>query len=228
MIYSPEHGFLFVKTRKTAGTSIEIELSTVAGDASIITPFGSARDEQLRAARGGRPPQNFRATKRIAAWRPRDLTRMLRGDGLPTEKVFWNHMPAQVIQQRLPEAWRTALTFCVVRNPWDVAASRFEMERRRRPEVDSVASLFRDHGVPSNWDLYTIGDKVAVDRVLRYENLEDELASLGAELDLDFRPLPHAKRVGSRDHYRTTLSDDEAQVIADSCAREIEEFGYEY
>ncbi|MER7477408.1 hypothetical protein ABTX60_07095 [Streptomyces sp. NPDC126510] len=46
-------GLIFVRTRKTAGTSVEIALSRHAGQRDIITSK-SPRDEALRATEGGR------------------------------------------------------------------------------------------------------------------------------------------------------------------------------
>ena len=40
MIVSHRHRFIFLKTRKTAGTSLEIHLSQCCGDEDIVTPFG--------------------------------------------------------------------------------------------------------------------------------------------------------------------------------------------
>ena len=56
MIVSHEHRFIFLKTRKTAGTSVEIALSGICGPDDIITPITPA-DEVLRADLRG--PQNF-------------------------------------------------------------------------------------------------------------------------------------------------------------------------
>jgi hypothetical protein len=39
MIVSHKHRFIFVKTRKTAGTSIEVFLSSICGDDDIVTPI---------------------------------------------------------------------------------------------------------------------------------------------------------------------------------------------
>ena len=40
MIVSHRHRFIFLKTRKTAGTSIEIHLSQLCDEGDIVTPFG--------------------------------------------------------------------------------------------------------------------------------------------------------------------------------------------
>ena len=57
MIASHRHRFVFVKTRKPAGTSLEIALSRHCGPEDVITPI-SAADERLRRELGGTGPQN--------------------------------------------------------------------------------------------------------------------------------------------------------------------------
>ena len=58
MIVSHKYKFIFLKTRKTVGTSIEIALSRFCGEQDIITPI-TPEDEKLRQELGIRRPQNF-------------------------------------------------------------------------------------------------------------------------------------------------------------------------
>lgn len=46
MIVSDRYGFVFLKTRKTAGTSIEIALRQFAGPDDVFTPLGRG-DERI-------------------------------------------------------------------------------------------------------------------------------------------------------------------------------------
>ena len=82
VIASHQHRFIFLKTRKTAGTSVEIALSKVCGPDDIITEI-SPEDEKLRQAAGGRPPQNFESP--------------------PLERKAYNHMGAKAVRDR-PES----------------------------------------------------------------------------------------------------------------------------
>lgn len=58
MIILHSHKLIFIKTRKTAGTSFEIALSKWANDDDTITPI-SPLDEGLRLSMGFRGPQNY-------------------------------------------------------------------------------------------------------------------------------------------------------------------------
>lgn len=76
MIISHKHKFIFVKTRKTAGTSVEIALSRHLGPDDIITPI-SPDDEKLRAERCDLGPQHYLETS-LWNYSPRDWVRRMR------------------------------------------------------------------------------------------------------------------------------------------------------
>ena len=66
MILSHAHRFIYIKTYKTASTSIEAALSAICGPDDVITP---AR-EDLMQARPGRRAQNYRLDHPAVPRRP--------------------------------------------------------------------------------------------------------------------------------------------------------------
>ena len=50
MIVSHKHKFIFLKTKKTAGTSIELALTKLCGDDDIITPLTAISASPLAIA----------------------------------------------------------------------------------------------------------------------------------------------------------------------------------
>ena len=65
MIASFLHSFVFIKTRKTGGTSVEIVLSSWCGPDDIVTPI-EPEDEVMRARYGG-APHNYLDNPRLEA-----------------------------------------------------------------------------------------------------------------------------------------------------------------
>ncbi len=94
MIVSHEHKFIFIKTRKTAGTSIEIGLSKYCGPMDVISPIG--KDEELRGSLGFPGPQN--TILPIYQYRKWDLWNLLKGGGFAHH---FNHTPAKLMKKRL-------------------------------------------------------------------------------------------------------------------------------
>ncbi len=230
MIVSHEHRFIFIKTRKTAGTSLEISLSRYLGPTDICTPI-SAEDEAVRRELG-RGPQNFRGP--IWRHRPRDLGRWLRRGHA---SLYYNHMPASRVRGLLgPRTWDDYTTFCFERNPWDKVVSAYYWDHRR----DTAAG--REPGTPfsdylkgrrgldvRDYPLYTIRGQVAVDRVGRFENLAEDLRQICLQIGIDFDGwLPGAKggfRPRDRE-YRDLYTTADRELVARRFRREIDLFGY--
>ena len=89
MIVSHAHKFIFLKTKKTAGTSIELALTELCGPEDVITPLTEI-DEAKRA--GGRCAQNWRLHGWWGSKRPLFKRRWFKFTA--ADYGFYNHMPA--------------------------------------------------------------------------------------------------------------------------------------
>src|SRR5690554_6933077 len=132
MLISHSYRFVFVKTKKTAGTSIEISLSRYLGPDDVITPLPE-EDEAIR-----RPfsigPQNYDFT--VTDRRHRVRERKLR-----------NHSRARLAREVLGDrAWNDYFVFTVERNPYDRILSQFHW-RGGYGAFPSVMA-FLDSGIP--------------------------------------------------------------------------------
>jgi hypothetical protein len=208
MIVSHAHRFVFLKTRKTAGTSVEIALSRHCGPDDIITPLVE-EDEKLRLECGGRGAQNYDGAR--------------------------SHMPAYRVRDLIGrKAWRSYFKFTVERNPWDTAVSGYAWtyrqaeDRERLPFSTFVAEVLPEKR--TNAGIYHIGPRLAVDKVCRYEQLDEEMAKVWAHLGLPGAPdLPRAKS-GLRDarHYRDYYTPADVEAVRALYAKLIDEFDYEF
>ncbi|MFC7359462.1 hypothetical protein [Nocardioides astragali] len=207
MIASHAHRFVFIKTRKTAGTSLEIALSRHCGPTDVVTRI-SPDDEELRAAAGAVGPQND-----------------------DTDPSSYAHMGARrVIRVIGREAWDSYFTFAVERNPYDVVASSYRYSARKPTFTKTFAEFVRTpkrmERLALNERLYRMGGRVVVDQVYRYEDLPAAVSDISARLGLSLE-LPHAKQ-GSGPHYRELYGPGDAEIVASRFERTIREFGYEF
>lgn len=170
MIISHKYRFIFVKTLKTAGTSIEVFLSHHCGMHDVLTPI----------------------IPHVEPHRPRNY------------EGFFNHMPAAQIRDRVgPDVWNCYFKFCVERNPWDKTLSYYHMMNHRRGGGLTFDQFLAEGDFPINYPKYTEpGDpaQVIVDRVLRYERLNEELAEVFGRLGI---PFNGSLGVNAKSEYRT-------------------------
>lgn len=114
MIVSHRYRFIFLKTRKTGGTSVEIGLSRFCSPADIITPV-TLQDEQLRASLGYPGPRN--AAIALRHYETLDWLRLL---GKRRRKQYFNHATAEYVRHHIGESiWNSYFKFCFERNPFD-------------------------------------------------------------------------------------------------------------
>ena len=234
MIVNHKYKFIFIKTRKTAGTSIEIALSKFCGPGDIITPI-SKEDEPKRRQMGGMGPQNFKRPPRALSLKKR-LKALIAGKHVaryPQEEIlFYNHSSASHVSANLqPKIWRNYYKFCFERNPFDRAISHYYWSDRdqERPINDYIIDAPGE--MLSNWGLYTIGDEIAVDFVGRYEDLAADLATVASKLGLPELPsLPRAKSRFRLDraHYSELLNPQSRAHIEAVCAKEMDAFHYRW
>lgn len=235
MIVSHKYKFIFIKTNKTAGSSIEIGLSAFCGKNDILSRC-LPEEAELRKKLGYRTPQN-----NLIPFKKYTLRNWLSFAHKWKRKEFSSHASAGEIRRILGDRiWNEYYKFCFERNPWDrVVSLYYFMLYRNRSDSEpsmSISEFINSGKVLSlkKWGInnYTINDEIVVDRVCKYEHLEKELEEVCVEkLGMPHAPeLPRAKAEARTDkrNYRDILSNDDRQKIAELFAREIELFGYEF
>lgn len=212
MIISHKHKFIFIKTKKTAGTSIEIALSKYCGADDVLTPIGKA-DSNLRNKLGYTCAQNYKTQPRFKA-----------------------HTGAKVIRRIMAkDVWRDYYKFCFERNTYEKVISFYYMKNKNEPRQPLLRWLQNNSKtIKSSLGMrfYTnIQGESIVDRICVYENFDEEIKFLADQLGLPEIPeLPHAKskiRIDKRS-YSEILTDNERKLISEIFKEELLFHGYSF
>jgi len=226
MIISHTYRYIFLKSHKTAGTSVEAALSQQCRGEDVVPPlcdYRFNRDED-------------------GNWLHRGMNG---GDFVQHEDV------AGIKAKVAPEVWDGYFKFSITRNPWDRALSLFFWERRREVEAakkkgllrflgrtnddfEQTREVFREwlQGPWSNNDrFYFLDGKLCVDFVIRYERLAEDYEEVCRRVGITAAErLPRLKSGIRREsrHYSEYYDDPEVQLVADRHALDIEHFGYRF
>lgn len=230
MIVSHEHQFIFLKTHKTASTSIEVFFSDVLGDDAIVTGLIPVEEGyRARNCRGRFNPLPELAMKYLRR-EPSLQDRPLRKTAANLRRGlrYYNHMPASLVRARLgKKTWDRYYKFCFERNPWDKTISMYFYQHRKDATPPPFEQYLAEGPLPTDWHTYTLDDRIAADFIGRYETLEDDLATVlkrvGLDTDLE---LPRSKGQHRSRANDPVIDDDADRVIRRAFAKEIETFGY--
>jgi DNA-binding cell septation regulator SpoVG len=235
VIISHRHRFIFMKTRKTAGTSLEIALSAHCGPEDVITPI-VPEDEATRAELGFPGPQNCRIPLDRFPFgqgqhTPRQVAAMVRRRKAPQ---YFNHIPAAQVRRAIGrDVWDSYFKFTIERNPFDKAVSGYWYYTKKKDQRPKLEDFLL--GLPpktmSDWHIYSIGQEIAVDFVARQERLVHDLDLLSARLGINIS-MPSTRAKGGhrqdRRHFSESLTPLARSRIELVCWREIAAFGYEW
>ena len=221
MLVSHSKKFIYIKTIKTAGTSVEVAMQKYCLPPKGEIPPGTVGREAIETSYGivGK-----------------------RGECVEGSKWF-NHMPASRIRDQLPaEIWTGYCKVCNIRNPWDKTVSWFHF---RNPDVKSkpqneIIAEFRaflrsdDEGnqqIGNDTCIYFTDGEPVADEYIRYDDLEEDFARVCNRLDLSIPRLPELKReqrgkkvIPYQDYYDDELRDKIGSIYH----REINRFGWSF
>ena len=234
MLVSHRKRFIFTKTLKTAGTSVESYFEP------YCMPEGTWEQSHER--------EEHVSEAGVIGYRGSSAA----------QPQWYNHMPAVRIRELVgTEVWNDYYKFTTIRNPFDKMVSGFHMYERRAsrasvgrklsrwvgltlragppPRPDRPAPVRFRHWVRSGGalldrDKYMIGGAECLDGYVRYEHLSEDLARVCEHLGLAFEPerLPSFKS-GNRPSGLSVVEyydEPSERAVRELYAWEIDRFGY--
>jgi hypothetical protein len=206
MIVSLRHGFWFVRPRKVAGTSVEMALSTLCGDADIVPPMLPV-DERVRQALGGFSG-NYGADRRAEGNYARAVVTLSAEQvpGLrPPPGRFDAHSSIDEIAALTGLSPQNFRLISLTRNPYARVISMLHMRlhftryQRGEPMPETADGLAEEldrargeRGMPALKTAAWFGAHRP--ELLRHETLQVDLDRLAGSLKVTLPALPHAKR----------------------------------
>ena len=233
MIASFLHNFIFIKTRKTAGTTVEVALASCCGPDDIVTPLGPY--DELARTDGTPVCRNFCSDPAVEEELRQAVLRKDRKTFARARRKsdFFAHMPAKAIREKLaPEFWARARKITVERHPYEkaVSATYFNYKEQDDGPFSEFLQTFIEGGSYATFDVYAIDGKSVIDEFLRQESLDQDLKQLAQTLDLQLPPLlPRMKSSSRLDKRpaREILTDAQKETVYSFCRPEFELLGYE-
>ena len=218
MLISHSHKFIFIKTKKTAGSTIENLIVNNFFDPSTDICTGSKIDGTPRSNIGPKKPNE--------------------PDG---------HKPWFMVKDYVtPQQWTNYYKFTIERNPWEKVVSEFFWRTAPGKDpsllpydndvdnfefyLDGVFGIY--HPAPVDWPLYASGSRLVVDEVIEYKCLADQFVSMcNNKLDI---PATKEMVTGTRmksgynkSHYTEMYKNQRLiDIVATVYSNEIKFFNY--
>ena len=212
MIISYKHDFIFMKTRKTGGTSVQIALSMYCGDDDIITGAIHRIDGTIE--------ENY-------------------GTGQNTDKFGSDHPHPKMEEVKKfvgDETWDSMFKFGFVRNPYDLVVSRYHWDIKGKGKQEVSIKGFRDwlkneyFGPKELWknDLQFLYLDDPDIKIYKYEHISSEFGDICCQLRLPNLPLGEYKS-GYRDKtipLEKWYDDYSASMVSLMFRADFDRFGY--
>lgn len=183
MIISHTNKFIFIKSEKTAGSSVEQALQPSLLETDIYLP-GS------------------------------------------------HMLPFQIIET-YPIDIFDYFKFSIVRNPYDKMVSHYywqqSIENNRYGSFDLLVKDFYDYKSISNWKYYSIDNNNIMNKIIKFENLQNDLNNLPINTNIDISNIFEKSNVRPANiAYQELYSTTSKEMVEEQCSNEIEMFNYKF
>lgn len=238
-LVSHTHDFVFLKTKKTGGSSLEMLLEpycTPPGHRVVHETTGHVSEYGIVGVRV--LPERIAELKSMGRM-PHTVVK--NAGGTESRINFFSHMPAARVRRAIGRpAWNSYTRITAVRNPFTRAVSLFYYWRKLDMldpalDVTDTRAAFREFvlsdGFDNDYAITHIDEKPVFHDAFRLEHLQTDIPRISARLDvsLDVSSLAHVKR---RERSSTDVPDIElfdsrvTDAIRAKCSWVFDHFDY--
>jgi len=219
MLVSHRYKFIYTKTVKTGGTSVESYFEKYCMKEGEWQ-FSPSREEYISE----HGIIGYRGTNKGNA-------------------IFYNHMPAQRIKALVGDkTWNEYFKFCVIRNPYDKLLSAFFfhfdiLKNNVAGTKEQLIERFRNwiksgDGLTTDRNKYAINNRICMDDFMRTESILMDMERICKQIGVPFVPdeLPRLKSgfkpadVSLHEYFDLEID----TIVRKHFAFEFEVFGYPY
>jgi len=257
VLLSHEKKFIFIKTAKTAGTSIEYALASQLGESAIVTPQTGEEFPDQRYARVTwcgpikflRHFKYFVSKGKLRGFLV-DLIHDLLGRRGPVRSYYlaneYDHMTAAEIKALIGESkFNEYFKVTVSRHPYERAISLYFWRMYQRGVADPPQKIsgFKEWLIDTPKSSLTTKRKVeidgalAVDFVIRYEHLAEDLAIVCEKLGLEYSKVSAVMKAnrfksnqrpkGPSGQAKNLITPEIKEILDQDMEWEFKTFGYE-
>lgn len=223
MIICHKYKFIYIKSMKTAGTSLEIALANFCDENDIISKDEEVEENiKKNLSRGG---QNnlykiprvsyknlkhniFQLIKFILIKFGIKFNHKVKFINFLNKEKFYSHIPAKNVKKMInKKIWDNYYKFTVIRNPIDQIISYYYWCNKSETErsKNSFEFFINKHSkefFSKQKNIYTAKNKIIVDKCIVFENFEDELNELSKKLKLPENLFKIFEKIRTKDYVR--------------------------
>ena len=223
MIISHKYKFIFIKTRKTAGSSIEYNLSSYLGDNDIITPLDGIPKADKHLSK------NYFIDTKLSIFFKKigffKISKFFLYEIKPHEHA---HKIKKIVGRKV---WNTYYKFCIEREPVDKCLSYYFMRKNspnssKKRKYMTWPDFVKKGNFPIDYNFYTHNNELLVDKIINYENLNTELNEIFNHLNLPLIKLEKKVNNTYRKNIDFEILNSEKQSIYKAFKKTLPFTGY--
>jgi hypothetical protein len=237
MIISFKYKFIFIKTYKTAGSSIENYLLPFLNNKDILAPT----EDYTGINSWG----NFNKEE-VEDYIPKKII-----EKYHRLKIYFNaHMPIWLVKERLKplskklnyDIFENFYKFSVIRNPFDTIVSHYYWKNSSK-NINSKPTSFNkileelENNVYPNYGLLNLNklmdknfEKIICNKIIKYESLNKDLSLVFNKLGIPFdgELKIYKKKTDNKKNYRDFFDNKSKKLIMEMFSKDIELFNYDF